>query len=279
MNTTEAEDRLVSALALDKPSAARMYDYYLGGSHNFAIDREAAEEVLAVYPDVALVAQANRSFLRRAVQFVVDQGVDQFLDIGSGIPTAGNVHEIAHRRNPDTRVVYVDIDPIAVQHSLAVLENIPTAMAIQCDARHPEDVLAHPEVRRLIDFDRPVAFLLVASLPFISDDSQAYALVRTLRQAMAAGSYLVVSHGTHEGAPSDAIVQTERLYSRTANPMKFRTRAQLLPFFEGLELVDPGVVHAPLWHPEGTHDLFLDQPSRSVLLVGVGRKPAGGPGL
>jgi SAM-dependent methyltransferase len=259
--------------ALDLPNPARMYDYFLGGAHNFAVDREMAERVLAVYPDVALVARANRAFVRRAVRFLIDEGIDQFLDIGSGIPTAGNVHEIAHQRNPAARVIYVDIDPIAVQHSLAVLRNVPTATAIQADARRPECILAHPDVRRLLDFRRPVAVLLFASLHFIADDQEVYALVGTLRDALAPGSYLVLSHSSYEDASSDAVERAEELYRRTTTPLTSRTRAQLLPCFAGLELVEPGLVYAPRWRPAGSHELFQDEPARSLNLVGVGRKP------
>lgn len=264
-------------LGMDRASPSRMYDYFLGGFHNFAVDRGMAEQVLAVYPDIARVARANRAFLRRAVRFLLDQGIDQFLDIGSGIPTAGNVHDILHERNPAARVVYVDIDPIAVHLSLDLLKDVPTATAIQADAREPEFILAHPDVRHLLDLERPVGVLLLACVPFIADDAEVYTLVRTLRQAVASGSYFVFSHLSYEGAPAESIVQLERLYAGTTNPVTSRSRARLEPLFEDLEVVAPGVVHVPLWHPEGPDDLFLEEPSRSVNLVGVGRK-AGEPG-
>ncbi|MBX6342403.1 MAG: SAM-dependent methyltransferase, partial [Thermomicrobiaceae bacterium] len=138
---------------LDKPSAARMYDYYLGGFHNFEIDRQAAEQAIARWPDLPLIMQANRAFLRRAVNFVSGQGIDQFLDIGSGIPTVGNVHEVAQRANPSARVVYVDIDPIAVAHSQEILRGNPNATVIQGDVRRPSEILEHPDVQRLLDLD------------------------------------------------------------------------------------------------------------------------------
>jgi len=264
-------------LGMDRASPSRMYDYFLGGSRNFVVDRETAEQVLAVYPDAALLARANRAFLRRAVRFLLEQGIDQFLDIGSGIPTAGNVHDIVHQRNPAARVVYVDIDPIAVHLSLDLLKDVPTATAIQADAREPEAILAHPDVRHLLDLERPVGVLLLASVQFIADDAEVSTLVRTVRQAVAPGSYFVFSHLSYEGAPAEAIVQLERLYTGTTNPVTSRSRARLEPLFEELEVVAPGVVHVPLWHPEGPDDLFLEEPSRSVNLVGVGRK-AGEPG-
>lgn len=259
-------------LGMDRASPARMYDYFLGGLHNFAVDRETAEQVLAVYPDAALLARANRAFLRRAVRFLLEQGIDQFLDIGSGIPTAGNVHDIVHQRNPPARVVYVDIDPIAVHLSLDLLKDVPTATAIQADAREPEAILAHPDVRHLLDLERPVGVLLLASVQFIADDAEVSTLVRTVRQAVAPGSYFVFSHLSYEGAPAEAIVQLERLYTGTTNPVTSRSRARLEPLFEELEVVAPGVVHVPRWHPESPDDLFLEEPSRSVNLVGVARK-------
>src|SRR2546423_11334318 len=146
-----------------------MYDYFLGGYHNFEIDRKAAEAAIAIYPDFALVMRANRAFLRRAVEYLVAQGVDQFLDIGSGIPTVGNVHEVAQRANPAARVVYVDSDPVAVAHSSAILQGTANTAVIRADTRHPAQILGHPDVRRLLHFDKPLALLLVFILHFIID--------------------------------------------------------------------------------------------------------------
>src|SRR5919202_6313143 len=141
---------------LDRPNVARMYDYFLGGHHNLAIDRQAAEAAIAAYPEVLMMARTNRAFLRRAVTFLVEQGIDQFLDLGSGIPTIGNVHEVAQQLNPTARVVYVDIDPITVRHSEAILRDTPNVGVIEADACRPEDVLTDPTVRRLLDFSRPI---------------------------------------------------------------------------------------------------------------------------
>jgi len=258
---------------MDSPSPARMYDYFLGGSFNFLVDREAAGRVQELYPDTPYIMRANRAFLRRAVRFLGAQGIDQFLDIGSGLPTVGNVHDVARRDNPAVHVVYVDSDPVAVHHSLDVLREMPSTGAIRADARDPAYILQHPEVRRLLDFSRPVAVLLVAVLHFIESDAQIYNLLRTLRASMASGSYLVISHSTLDGVAQESAAQTERLYADTVHPFKTRTRAQVAPFFAGLNLVEPGLVYAPLWHPEGPEDLFVDQPARSTLLVGVGQKP------
>lgn len=257
---------------LDKPSPARMYDYFLGGAHNFAIDRAAAEQVIAIMPDVPRIVQANRTFLRRAVTFLVEHGIDQFLDIGSGMPTVGNVHTVAQALNPAARVVYVDIDPLAVRQSEALLRENPNATALQGDARQPEYILAHPEVRSVLDFTKPVAVLLVALLHFVPDDKEAYQIVEVLHAALPAGSYVGLTHATYEGAPRDLIMQNEQLYARTTTPVKTRSRVDIERFFDGLDLVEPGVVYVPLWHPESAEDLFLDQPARACNFGGVGQK-------
>jgi hypothetical protein len=259
--------------AAEKPSAARMYDYMLGGFHNVAIDREAVARAAAVYPDAALAARGNRAFLRRAVTYLIERGIDQFLDLGSGIPTAGNVHEVAQRADPAARVVYVDLDPTAVAHSRALLHDNPGAIAIQADARRPAAILARPEVRRLLDLERPVGLLLLTLLHFVANDTEAYGLVATLRDAVTPGSYLALSHGTYEGAPAAVIGQVERLYAGTANPVQFRAGPAIAHFFAGWELVEPGLVHGPVWHPDDPDDPFRDEPGRSLNLVGVGRKP------
>jgi hypothetical protein len=259
-------------IPLDRPSAARMYDYYLGGSHNFEIDRKAAEQAIAMWPELPLIMQANRTFLRRAVNYLSSEGVAQFLDIGSGMPTVSNVHEVAQRANPAARVVYVDIDPIAVAHSEALLRGNPNAAIIQGDARRPEQILDHPQVRRLLDLRQPLAVLLVALLHFLVDDEEAHRAVRALREALAPGSYLVVSHASYEGMPEKSR-EHEQLYARMPTPLRMRSRAAIARFFDGFELVEPGIVFLPLWRPEGPHDLFLDQPERCTGFAGVGRKP------
>ena len=258
---------------LDKPSPARMYDYFLGGYHNFEIDRRAAEQMVSLMPDIKLITRANRAFLRRVVTFLANQGVDQFLDIGSGIPTVGSVHESVHRINPAARIVYVDIDPIAVAHSEAILKDVPNTAVIQADARRPAQILEHPEVRRLLDFGRPVAVLLVALLQFVPNDEDASGMVRAFRDALSSGSYIAIAHGTDEGVPRDIVEQGIKIYARSTNPVTGRSRAQIAQFFEGLELIEPGLVFVPLWRPEDPNDIFLDQPERSINISGVGRKP------
>lgn len=259
-------------IPLDRPSAARMYDYYLGGHHNFEIDRQVAAQAVAMWPDLPLIMQANRAFLRRAVGYLTEEGIAQFLDIGSGIPTAGNVHEVAQRADPAARVVYVDMDPVAVAHSRAILRGNPGAAVIQGDAQRQEQILDHPHVRRLIDRGQPLAVLLVALLHFVADDEVAQRAVRVLREALAPGSYLVISHASYEGMPEESRAH-ERLYTRTPTPMRMRSRDDIAGFFDGLDLVEPGLVYIPLWRPEGPDDLFLERPERCTGFAGVGRKP------
>jgi len=262
-----------SQIPTDRPSVARMYDYYLGGHHNFAIDRAAAEAVLAIAPDIGPGAQANRAFLRRVVRFLAARGVAQFLDIGSGIPTVGNVHEVAQDADPAAHVAYVDLDPVAVAHSRAILGDHPRAVALAADGRQPAAILAHPAVRGLLDFDRPTAVLLLAFLHLLPDDEEACRVAAAFVAALPPGGYLAIAHATVEGAPPDLIAQIERLYAGTTTPAKFRPRSSIAAFFAGTELVAPGLVHAPLWHPEAADDVFLDAPTRSLNLVGLGRKP------
>jgi SAM-dependent methyltransferase len=257
---------------LDKPSPARIYDYLLGGYHNFEVDRIMAERVLKVLPYARLSAMINRAFLRRVVRFLMAQGIDQLLDIGSGIPTVGNVHQVAQTANPAARVVYVDIDPIAVAHSQAILNNNPNATAIHGDMRQPDQILNHPEVRRLLDFAKPMGLLLIAILHMVTDDQRVYDAVRVLRDALAPGSYLVICHPTNESSEKEA-VQRAMNVGRSASDSKMRTRAEIERFFDGLELVEPGLVHTPSWRPEGPDDVFLDSPDRALGLAGIGRKP------
>lgn len=257
----------------DRPSVARMYDYLLGGYHNFASDRTAADAATAVYPDFPRVMQANRAFLRRSVAFLVAQGIDQFLDLGSGIPTAGNVHEVVQALNPAARVVYVDRDPVAVIQSKTLLRGNPAVTVIQADAGQPGAVLGHPDVARLLDLHKPLAVLLVALLHFVTDDMDAQRLTRALRDVMAPGSYLVISHATEEGVAPETVRQLTDLYTRSSSATKGRSAHEIATFFTGLDMVEPGLVYTPLWRPEGPDDLFLDHPERAIAYAGVGQKP------
>jgi S-adenosyl methyltransferase len=263
-----------------KPAtAARIYDYHLGGTHNFPADRAAGQAVADLNPLVPVMARTNRAFLRRAVTYLTEAGIRQFLDIGSGIPTEGNVHEIAQSLAPEARVVYVDIDPVAVMESLEILDGNDHATAIRADLVEPQVILQHPLVRDLLDFDEPIALLLGAVLHFVPDDARALDAVSQLRSALPPGSYLVISHaGSFETverrAAVDAQVKTvQGVYEqRTTTPFRLRSRAELAQFFTGMELVEPGLVWLPEWRPapDDPQD-FADDPSRSFGIGGVGR--------
>jgi S-adenosyl methyltransferase len=256
-----------------RANAARVYDYLLGGTHNFLADQDVGRALAAVEPDVREIAQANRAFLGRAVRFLSAAGIRQFLDVGSGIPTEGNVHEVAQRAHPGARVVYADIDPVAIAHSHAILAGNQNATVIDADLREPERLLANAEVRRLIDLGRPLGLLLLLVLHFIDDADDPWQIVATLRDAIAPGSYLVVCHGTVEGEPTK-VHAAEKVFNRSsAIQAHARTRAEILRFFDGFELVDPGLVRIPLWRPDSPADVPED-PERFWGLVGVGRKPA-----
>jgi hypothetical protein len=247
-----------------------MYDYLLGGFHNFAADREVARQAIEAMPDAAVQAQANRAFLHRAVRFLVDAGVRQFLDLGSGIPTLGNVHEIAQEAAPEAAVVYVDIDPIAVAHSRHILTANRRAGVVHEDLRRPHRVLADPEVRRVLDLSKPVAVLAVAVLHAIGDEDDPVGTLGRYGEAAVPGSYLVIAHGVaSRGEESKRLVE---ILKRTATPVTARAAPEIEAMFDGFDLIEPGLVWAPLWRPESP-DEVPDRPELSGNLVGVGRKP------
>jgi hypothetical protein len=254
---------------IDRPSAARMYDYFLGGSHNFAVDREAAQAMIAAVPETPLLAQANRAFLRRSVRFLVEAGIRQFLDIGSGIPTVGNVHEIAQSMAPESTVAYVDIDPVAVGHSREILAGNDRAVAIQADIRDPDGILDHPDVLKLIDFGQPVALMIVAVLHFVRDEDRPTEIVSRLRSALAPGSYLVLSQASGEGRTSTEWHEASAVYQRTDRPLHNRGRDEITRLFDGFTLVEPGVVWVPQWRPDSPHG--VEEPERAIYIGGVGR--------
>ncbi|WP_175411440.1 SAM-dependent methyltransferase [Streptomyces sp. TRM64462] len=254
------------------PSVSRIYDYYLGGSHNFEVDRDAARRAMEFMPGLPKIMQANRAFMRRAVHHAVAEGVTQFLDIGSGIPTFGNVHEIAQRATPEARVVYVDHDPVAVAHSRAVLEGNDHAGITAADLRKPQDILGSPEVRELLDLDRPVALLLVAVLHFVEDADDPHAAVAELRDALAPGSLLILTHASFEGipVPQEQAGGTVGVYRDIRSPLVMRSRDQVARFFEGYEMVEPGLVSMPRWRPETPPE--QEDPYAFSGFAGVGRK-------
>jgi SAM-dependent methyltransferase len=254
-----------------RANVARVYDYWLGGTRNFLPDQDAARAIAAVEPNIRAMARANRAFLGRAVRFLAAAGIRQFLDIGSGIPTEGNVHEVAQQASPGARVAYVDIDPVAVAHSRALLAGNQNATVIEGDVRSPETILGHQAVGRLIDFGQPTGLLLVAVLHFIGDADDPWRIVARLRDALAPGSYLVLCHATSEGRPEVAQA-IEKMYSRCVSARgRSRSRAEILRFFDGFDLVDPGLVYMPQWRPDSPGDVPAD-PSQMWALVGVGRK-------
>ncbi|MEV0713331.1 SAM-dependent methyltransferase [Asanoa sp. NPDC050611] len=243
----------------DKPNAARVYDYYLGGAHNFAADRAMAEQAIADWPELPALMRANRAFLRRAVRFMVRCGVQQFLDLGAGLPTAGSVPETA----PSSRVVCVDIDPVAVAHGRALLADNPLVTVLQGDLRDPAAVLAASG----LDLSAPVGVLLVAVLHFVDDAADPAGIVAAYRDGLASGSMFAVTHATADAQPERAATHRQ-LYRRTALPMTMRTRAEVTSLFAGLELLPPGVVDMTHWQP----DPDTDQSMRLAGYAAVGLK-------
>ncbi|MEV6712172.1 SAM-dependent methyltransferase [Lentzea sp. NPDC051208] len=240
-----------STVDVTRPSVARMYDYYLGGSHNFEADRAAAKQVEQIFPGVTQSAQANRSFLRRVVRHLMTEGVDQFLDLGSGIPTVGNVHEIAQHDNPDARVVYVDFEPVAVSHSNALLAGNPNANAILADLRATSTVLA--SARETLDFSRPVGVLVIAALHFVPDTDSPYEAIAQYMADLPSGSYLAITHATWDTLSDEELAEAQeaaKIYSNSDNKVTMRTHAEVTRFFEGMEMVEPGVVPVTDWRPD-----------------------------
>ena len=254
------------------PNVARIYDALLGGKDNYAADREAAEELLKAVPGAAQAARENRAFLGRAVRFLAGEaGIRQFLDIGTGLPTLGNVHEIAQAANPVARVVYVDHDPVVMLHANVLLATSVTVAAVNADLRYPLDLLTSPAVRALIDFDEPVAVLLVAVLHFVEDSENPWKIVDCIKDRMAPGSYLVVSHVTGDDLPPDASAQAREIYEKASAPGVAREREDIDRFFDGLVMLSPGLVNVPDWRP----DHIVRKPRETLFYAGVGRKPAG----
>ncbi|MFE3881534.1 SAM-dependent methyltransferase [Streptomyces lydicus] len=262
-----------------RPHPARMYDYYLGGWDNYEVDRVAAERVIEVHPQVRLSARANRAFMRRTVRALVAGGIRQIIDIGTGIPTSPNTHEVARETAPDTRVVYVDNDPIVATHAGARLTNTEHTGFVLGDVRDPKALLDHPTVRELIDFDRPVALLLIAVLHFIRDDEDPAGLIATLAEALPAGSHLVLSHAT--GEPYEAYAEGRideqardgvvNVYKSATASLNLRSKSEIAPLFGPFALLEPGVVRVPLWRPDGPVP-GAQELNNTVFYGGVGRK-------
>ncbi|WP_433265218.1 SAM-dependent methyltransferase [Actinosynnema sp. CS-041913] len=251
----------------DRPNVARLFDYYLGGAHNFAVDREFAEQSMRVIPTAEIV-QHTRAFLRRAVRACVANGIRQFLDLGSGIPTAGNVHEVAHQADPACRVVYVDNEPATAAHGRTMLRDNPRVAMAEADIRDPAAVLCSPEARALLDLSEPVGLLMVAILSYLPDEDRPAELVGRYRDALAPGSHLVVSHLTGDVQPEMA----EKLVgvaAATMTPIVARSRAEIEPLLAGFDLLEPGLVLAARWRGEGE----VSSGAETVSYGAVGVKP------
>lgn len=274
------------SIDLDHPTAARVYDWLLGGTANWAIDREFGTKVVARFPLLKDISLANRLFLHRSVRHLARLGVRQFIDVGSGIPTMGNTHQVADEVAPDSRVVYIDNEPVAVAHSKILLEeegDPDRHAAIQADLRDPDELWSAVHQTGVIDFSQPVALLLVAVLHFQQlrhGVDRGPAAVARLRQLLPSGSYLVLSHTTYEGVPQplyENLVDLDEMYKSTANPVIWRPQAEIRAMFGDFELIEPGMTWTTVWHPEDSSPrspkIEFDTPEESVILVGVARKP------
>jgi O-methyltransferase involved in polyketide biosynthesis len=251
------------------PHIARVYDYWLGGKDNFAADRVMGERTLQAYPNLVYSVRANRAFLVRTVRFLAGQGIRQFLDIGTGIPTANNTHEVAQRIAPDSRIVYVDNDPVVLSHAKALLKSTPEGACayIDADLRDPDAILA--AAADTLDFTKPVAVMLIAVMHFVGDDAQASAIMRRLTAACVPGSYVALSHAASDIDAAQMAEMVRRLNESTAEKTTLRDRAGVTRLFDGLELVEPGVIRAAEWRP----DTDLEAASPAALWGGVARKP------
>jgi hypothetical protein len=253
----------------ERPSIARIYDFHLGGRHNLPADRDAARRVVEMMPELPAMLRVNRAFLRRGVRHLVDSGIRNFLDLGSGIPTVDNVHDIAQAVDGSSRIVYVDNDPVAVRHSRLMLSGNPGATIINRDLRDATAVLGDPEVERLLHLSahEPMAILMSAVLHFVPDDEEAAALIAAYRLAMAPGSYLLVSHGSHKPESAQRASLAAEEYSRTVAPMKLRSMDDLSRLLKGFELVDPGIVYCSEWRPDPYYTSVLTDPLPQICAI------------
>jgi hypothetical protein len=274
VNERESGERMSSDVQLptgvdpNKPSAARIYDCFLGGSHNFAADRAVAARAVELVPELPRIMKANRAFLHRAVRVAASRGVRQFLDLGSGIPTEGNVHEIARAVDPEARVAYVDLEPTAVLHAREILGDDPRTVVLPGDLQRPEGFLDDPRLRELIDFDQPVCVLMIAVLHFVPESPLLTAALARYREIAAAGSALVLSHATGS-ARHGALERVADLYNRTGTPLVLRDDAQVHDLFDGWQLLEPGIVFSPLWRPDPDQPP-VDDPAAYITLAGMG---------
>ena len=250
------------------PNVARIYDYMLGGKDNFAADRQMGDQLLEQFPTSDIVARQNRAFMGRAVRYCAGQGIRQFLDLGSGLPTMDNVHEVARRVIPEASVVYVDNDKVAHSHACALLATSDGVAAILGDIREPARILAEVKARRLLDPTQPIAVVLAAMLHFITDQEDPAGIVAAFRDAMPPGSYLVLSHATHDILPEES-ARARTMYRGASSPLVTRSWEEIAALFVGLELVEPGLVVTTQWRPAKA--LQIAGPGH--IYAGVGRKP------
>jgi O-methyltransferase involved in polyketide biosynthesis len=268
MAAKQYEPRVPEGVDVTRPSIARIYDYLLFGKDNFAVDRAAADKLMQSPLRLRRIALANRAFLVRAVGFFAEQGISQYLDLGSGLPTSPSVHEVAREIIPAARVVYVDHDPIVVAHNDALLATRDGVVTIRADLRNPDAVLGHEALATCIDFSQPVAVLLLMVLHFVSQEEDAPGIIARFRDRMAPGSYLAMSLGTSDGADPQMAAETTQTYAGARMPFTLRSRAQIMDLFDGFDLVEPGVVSLPEWRPDRNTDRTpLNGPS----LCGVAR--------
>ena len=264
------DGRVRAGIDVNVANAARIYDYFLGGKDNFAVDRDAGDRVLAAAPEVRSTLRANRSFLGRVVRHLAGEGgIDQFVDLGAGLPTQENVHQVAQGVNPNARVVYVDHDPVVLAHGRALLATDNTTTVIQADLRTPDEVLNNPELRQLIDLSRPVAVFMMAVLHFVSTDADAF--VAGYHDAMAPGSFLALSLGTTDGVDPQKIAKAQEIYSTASSQLTYRSRTQIEKLFDGFSLIEPGLVRLPEWRPISELQARAERVGAEWMLGGVGR--------
>jgi SAM-dependent methyltransferase len=261
--------RVPPQVDIHKPSVARVYDAILGGKDNFPWDRAVAAEVIAAFPQAATSAMLNRQVLERAVRYLHDQGIDQFLDLGSGLPTARNTHEIARELNPGALVAYVDNDPIVLTHARAQLVDDAATTVVTADIRHPDTILNSPAITAFLDFSRPIGLVLNGVIHHLNDDDDPHGVVAKLTSALAPGSYLQL---THFSTAAPAAAALEQVLIRSIGSGRMRSAAEVTAFFDGLELVDPGVVFLPEWRPDRPVAYPLEIGGQ-LILGGMARKP------
>jgi O-methyltransferase involved in polyketide biosynthesis len=255
----------------DIPSAARVYDYLLGGKDHFPADRKVAESMIAQLPNVRLAVQWNRAFLRRVVRYLVTEaGVRQIVDIGAGLPSVGNTHEIALQADPGTRVVYVDHDPVVLSHARHMLHGVPNTAIIEQDLLRPDRILADPVLRELIDFGQPTAFLFLSILHFVSGEDDPASLIAQLMAPFPAGSHVAISHATPDTVPE--VNDVERVFDKATEQAHVRSRTEVAKLIAGLEMVEPGLVWPPEWRPD-PGDVLPGNMAESYYCVVVARKP------